>query len=139
MTHAHADPLTTRSDERPIAPTDGSSARLASQSWEDSTFLCLPERETTLSVTCNYRTQGQDKMETKQLLGRGFLPEILPLAFTSAGFAAVWDSLTYADASEVVKQWCESGIVNVARPGGLRRRMTLVNPFKQRPPRPCLR
>lgn len=71
-------------------------------------------------------------METKQLLERGFLPEILPLAFTSAGFAAAWDSLTHADASEVVKQWCESGIVNVARPGGLRRRMTLVNPFKQR-------
>lgn len=71
-------------------------------------------------------------MDPKHLLERGFLPETLPLAFTSAGFAAVSDSLSHSDDREILQLWCESGSVNVARPGGLRRRMAVVNPFKQR-------
>lgn len=71
-------------------------------------------------------------MDPKQLLERGFLPETLPLAFTSARFAAASDSLNHSDGGEILKMWCASGSVNVARPGGLRRRMAVVNPFKQR-------
>lgn len=71
-------------------------------------------------------------MDVTQLLSRGYLPEVLPLAFTSADFAAAADSLKHADGKDVKRLWMESGTVNVARPGGLRRRMSLVNPFKQR-------
>ncbi len=71
-------------------------------------------------------------MDSAELLGRGYLPEALPLAFTTAGFASVSGSLSHADDPAVQKQWCEAVTVNVARPGGLRRRMAIVNPFKQR-------
>lgn len=71
-------------------------------------------------------------MDATQLLERGYLPEALPLAFTSASFASVSANLTHADDSTVQKQWSEVVTVNVARPGGLRRRMGIVNPFKQR-------
>lgn len=71
-------------------------------------------------------------MDLTQLLSRGHLPEVLPLAFTSANFASVSGSLKHADDKDVKRLWMESGTVNVARPGGLRRRMSLVNPFKQR-------
>lgn len=71
-------------------------------------------------------------MDFIQLLERGFLPEVLPLAFTTANFAAVADSLKRADDGDVLKQWAEPTPLNVARPGGLRRRMSITNPFKQR-------
>lgn len=71
-------------------------------------------------------------MDAKQLLARGHLPEALPLAFTGANFADVSDTLQHADSSQLKRKWMQTGTVNVARPGGLRRRMSLVNPFKQR-------
>lgn len=71
-------------------------------------------------------------MDSTQILERGYLPEALPLAFTSASFAAASSNLKRADDPAVKKEWAEVVTVNVARPGGLRRRMAIVNPFKQR-------
>lgn len=75
---------------------------------------------------------GSCAMDSVQLLERGFLPEALPLAFTTANFAAIADSLQRADDGDLLKEWAEPTPLNVARPGGLRRRMSIVNPFKQR-------
>lgn len=71
-------------------------------------------------------------MDAKGLLGRGYFPDNLPLAFSSASFAAVHASLSQADGKHLQKEWTEACTVNLARPGGLRRRLSIVNPFKQR-------
>lgn len=71
-------------------------------------------------------------MDHRELLERGFFPEPLPLAFTSADFARVSESLQHADSNGLRDKWTHPAHVNVARPNGLRRRMALVNPFKLR-------
>lgn len=63
-----------------------------------------------------------------ELLTRGYFPKELPPSFTSAHYAEVAASLS---ASPNADKWTEPVTLNLARPGNLRRRLSIPNPFSQ--------
>ena len=67
-------------------------------------------------------------MQPTDVLARGFLPAELPTSFSTAKFAAVSSSL----AASVPRGWTMPVALNLARPGTLRRRLAIPNPFSQR-------
>jgi len=66
-------------------------------------------------------------MNVQDVLARGYLPKELTPAFSSDTFAASVPSLT----ASVPRDWTSASILNLARPGTLRRRLSIPNPFSQ--------
>lgn len=65
---------------------------------------------------------------SEELLARGYLPKELPPSFASSDFAGASSSLNASPPNE----WTQPVIVNLARPGNLRRRLAIPNPFAQK-------
>lgn len=68
-------------------------------------------------------------MKPETLLSRGYFPDELPKAFTSREFA---DSVSSLSVTFPAKTWTTPVTLNLARPGTLRRRLSIPNPFSQR-------
>jgi len=67
-------------------------------------------------------------VDLESLLSRGMFPRELPTAFSSADFASKRGRLN-TDSKE--KRWRAPAVFNLARPGDLRRRLSIPNPFSQ--------
>lgn len=65
---------------------------------------------------------------SEELLARGYLPKELPPSFSSSDFAGASSSLKATPPN----QWTQPVVLNLARPGDLRRRLAIPNPFAQR-------
>jgi hypothetical protein len=61
-------------------------------------------------------------------IGRGYLPSELPPCFSSMSFALASTSLA---APQPTRSWTTPASLNLARPGSLRRRLSVPNPFSQ--------
>jgi len=68
------------------------------------------------------------RVDLESLLSRGMFPRELPTAFSSADFASKRGRLN-SDSKE--KRWRAPAVFNLARPGDLRRRLSIPNPFSQ--------
>ncbi len=64
----------------------------------------------------------------RSILERGYLPKELPACFTSRAFAKAADSLA---AVPPERESTRATGLSLARPGGLRRRLAITNPFSQ--------
>lgn len=67
-------------------------------------------------------------MDFKDTLTRGYFPRELPPVFSSLDFGNVADGLT---AKIPAGKWTKPSEINLARPGSLRRRLAVPNPFTQ--------
>lgn len=70
------------------------------------------------------------RLLSKDLLARGYLPRELPRSFRSTTFALASGSLTESLIPQ--KDWTETAALNLDRPGNLRRRLGIPNPFSLR-------
>ena len=66
-------------------------------------------------------------MQVADTMAHGYLPQELPPSFTSRPFAAVSGSLT----ASPPRDWTNPVVLNLARPGSLRRRLSIPNPFSE--------
>lgn len=66
-------------------------------------------------------------VRAEELLKRGYFPKELPPSFSSEHFGRVASSLTVSAPND----WTQPVILNLARPGNLRRRLGIPNPFSQ--------
>lgn len=69
-------------------------------------------------------------LSSQDVLARGYLPRELPRSFRSTTFAAASASLT--ESHIPAKEWTETAALNLDRPGNLRRRLGIPNPFALR-------
>lgn len=67
------------------------------------------------------------RLKSKDLLARGYLPRELPRSFRSSTFARASGSLTESQIPP--REWTETVALNIDRPGNLRRRLGIPNPF----------
>lgn len=72
--------------------------------------------------------QGGTTLQARGMLERGYFPREMPPAFSSKDFGEVASRLS---AKAPVKQWTKPVGMNLARPGSLRRRLSIPNPFSQ--------
>lgn len=66
-------------------------------------------------------------MQLEGLVENGFLPKELPPVFSARTFAAIADDISGRLPSKIT--WTEPTVANLARPGTLRRRLSIPNPI----------
>ena len=71
---------------------------------------------------------AQSALDELSMLARGYFPRELPPVFSTASFANASGSL----AGPFPNEWTSPATLNLARPGTLRRRLAIPNPFAQR-------
>lgn len=67
-------------------------------------------------------------MLVQDVLAKGYFPRELPISFTTESFAAAWGPINTAVPTQAKTI---PATLNLARPGSLRRRLSIPNPFSQ--------